>query len=418
MSKKQSTHTVVVKNTNSSSPTQSKNSNKRNRKKNNNKMKPMGGPVVNISVASSRRLVAQKPVTRNISNGINVRHTELIGVVSHPVIVVSGNSSQSPLVTAFRLRCNPGSKKTFNWLSSLAPNFENYRFRSLKFYYETRSSTTTPGSIIISPDYDAADGQIAVTEQTLFNNKGSVDDAVWKHIECPLVPASMNRLYKSHVNMSDERFNTSAQDEKTIDCAQVFCCIDPGTNAATRYGKLFVIYDVDLTEPQAPTDPDNLGGASTQTTNVSAGLYGPSGSSKPILNSNVIQSANSKSDVGLFTFLPDLTEIPVPTATVGQFARDFVGDLILKRVGTGLSTSNAFYIGTDPLTDAGTGTDLPVPNSTTFGGVTNTALTDNITIKNVAAKAGEYLKMTAGVYTTMGQLAIQLAGVGTAGQII
>lgn len=64
----------------------------------------------------------------------------------------------------FRVRSlsvNPGQSAVFPWLSSMAKNFEKYRFEFLEFYYRPRVSGFAAagqrGQVIMSFDYDASD---------------------------------------------------------------------------------------------------------------------------------------------------------------------------------------------------------------------------------------------------------------------
>jgi len=124
-----------------------------------------------------------------------------------------------------RLRCNPASVATFRWLSTVAPSFEQYRFKKLKFEYIARCPTTLAGSVLMSPDYDAQDGA-PVSEVIQAAYKGSVEDVPWESNVLALEPALLNRAYKAHFTMTDTRFNATTQDENTIDAAQVFISSD------------------------------------------------------------------------------------------------------------------------------------------------------------------------------------------------
>jgi hypothetical protein len=404
MSKKQSTHTIITKNMSSSSNNQNKNS--KARKRTPKKKNQVIGPSFSIGIATSKRLTSQKPITRTIKNGICVKHIEMIGPVAKTASQ-GGYPDGQDLYQAYRLRVNPASGNTFAWLSSIAPNFEFYKFRNLRFYYETRSPTTTAGSIIISPDYDAADGQVPVSEKLLFNNKGTVDDAVYKHLSCNLSPESMNRLYKSHVNMSDTRFATTTQDIKTIDAAQVYVCIDSADATAFRFGKLFVQYEVELTEPQAPTEPPNKGGFSN---NIS--IDGASLSTKPF--PAAMSNAAYKADASIIESMANLPGITsYPSATIGRFVKDFQGMAVTRTNGTGLSLANPvkYYLGSDPNSAAGTGDDVVINN---IGAIIDAAATNTVLQTTFNAVAGQYLKMKNPAYTLLNANYLDVGGISVA----
>jgi hypothetical protein len=179
--------------------------------------------------------------------GVVVCNREFIGVVA---------SSGSGFNQLLRLRVNPGSARTFPWLSTMANSWETYRFRKLRFEYIARCPTTTPGSIFISPDYDAQDGA-PINEVVQSAIKGTVEDGPWKSLNVDLSPANMNRAFKSHFTMDDARFGNTTQDEKTIDAGQVFLSTE--TDGAAKLGRLWVSYECELNTPQPPEVDNNLG---------------------------------------------------------------------------------------------------------------------------------------------------------------
>jgi hypothetical protein len=304
---------------------------------------------------------------------------------------------------------NPGSEGTFKWLSKMALLYEFYKFHYLEFHYETRSPSTGEGSIILSPDYDSADGAFAVTESSLFNNKGSVDTPVWVSKSCRLDSGSMNRLFKSHACMSDSRFATTTQDLKTLDVAQLFVMIDTTLQAAYKYGKLFVRYKIEFFNPQAPTELINLGGA---------GLYTTSASLAPSTTTPIVASSfwtggltNFKSDPNVLVQGGSLSGIAYPGAVVGRFAKDYNGILASRQNGTTISSSPAFYVGTDPLSAAGAGGDVA---QTLIAGALNATATQVLNNYAITAKAGDYLKLATGAAATLTNLGFDLGGVSLA----
>lgn len=143
------------------------------------------------------------------------------------------------------LALNPGLIATFPWLATQAIGWEKYRFNSLRFCYYTRTGATTPGSVLLAPDYDAADSP-PLSEAAASAYTDVSEDAPWKNITCELT--------KKHMG-AGERYIRSGPlapnlDIKTYDVGQLFlCCLD-GT--AVPWGKLWVEYDVVLSSPQLP----------------------------------------------------------------------------------------------------------------------------------------------------------------------
>lgn len=282
--------------------------------------------ITSVAVAYSKPSRQGAAKTKVIENGIQVMDSEFISLLTVPANQVDS------LYLLKRLRVNPLSVGTFTKLPSIARNYEYYKFLKLHFRYETRCGSNQAGSIIMSPDYDAADGQVATQERVIYGNKGTVDDAVWKESIIKLDPKSMNRLFKSHANMSDARFASTDQDQKTIDSAQVFICADlAGNTSAVTIGKLFVDYIVELTEPQAPTDPADQGGALL-------GFTTQNNTTTPILNGAAL-NAISNFPEEVVTPISNLDKATFPNATILKFARDYKGVLDLANYGAGITGS-------------------------------------------------------------------------------
>jgi len=343
-----------------------------------------------IALASQLRFKA--PQQRSLPNGgLCVSHCEFVGPVFKPSTNAGYADGQS-IFQAMRLRMNPGSKATFVWLSTMAPLYESFRFRKLKIHYETRCSTTDRGSIIMSPDYDAADGQIALNEQLLFSNKNTVDDAIWKHVTLKLDPAAMNRLYKGHPCMSDLRYASTNQDQKTIDPAQVFVCVDSDAGSAFKYGKIFIEYEVEFFDPQNPSENPSMGGfvAAPTPSSISVNSSSPISAVQNLLNWRIADNVLTPT-----TSLPEVTVYP--TAVLGRFARDYQGVLDDYLAGTGPANATSYYLGSDFSTPAGTGNDTLV----NMQSLVNTAGTLIRGTGRISALAGQYLKVKTPTWTTM-----------------
>jgi len=311
--------------------------------------------------------------------------------------------------TLARLRLNPGSRLTFPWLSVMAPLYETYRFRRIKFILVTRVPTTTTGNLVMSPDYDAADGEIAITEQFIFNNMGSTDSPIWeKSHTLNLSPQAMNRLYKSHVCMSDARFSATSQDAKTIDAGQVFICTDHSGSALT-IGKLLVDYEVEFFNPQSPTDPLQFGGVRIAQQN-------------PNLNNNQPLSPIA---AGVANFIVNREEAvpivkfpgtdPVSTATVLQFVRDYQGIVNLLHQGSGINSAAIGAAGganlfLDKFSGLVGATSTPVSSLADLPTIVDSAASKRVDAFNLSAKAGDFLKVTAPGNTTINDLKVILGG--------
>lgn len=287
------------------------------------KSKPTGmnagrGPTQSVGVSLSSRQETSKPTIRYKPNGdMTVCHRELVNGVSNSA------SNSAVFQQVQRLRINPSSKITFKWLSTIAPSFETYRFRKLRFRYIPRCPTSSQGSVLLVPDYDSADAN-TLTEERATQHVNAVEESVWKECVAILRPESLNRTYKAHFTCTDERFEGTKQDPKTLDAAQFFVFVE--SNEILTYGKLWVEYEVDLTTPQPPELPFSLGGAGTD---KNSGLQ--AGSANVFVNNTM--SALNQEESPILTLL-DTTNSTFPGANIFRFNRDWEGFLSKRVEGT------------------------------------------------------------------------------------
>jgi hypothetical protein len=176
--------------------------------------------------------------------------------IVHRELIQAVNGTTSFTVSQFPL--NPGLSITFPWLATQAVAWEKYRFNRLAFCYYTRAPTSTQGSFLHVPDYDAAD-PAPTTETIASTYNGAVEDAVWKDSCCELDVKMFRELFI--------RTGALAQnlDIKTYDTGNFFSCTTDASSASP-IGKLWVEYDIELINPQLPAT-----GISTTATVISGG---------------------------------------------------------------------------------------------------------------------------------------------------
>lgn len=195
------------------------------------------GKQASVAAAYATPAVGRAPTIRATRDTCNIKHRELISSIT---------GSVGFTVSSF-LAVNPGIPATFPWLSIMAQGWEEYRFRSIRFVYKTRTGSTTPGSLIMAPDYDSADAAPA-TEQIMSTYSQCIEDAPWKDITCVLKTSNSNPLGKHHyIRQAALAANL---DIKTYDIANFIVATTDGT--AIPWGKLWVEYDVDFFIPQLP----------------------------------------------------------------------------------------------------------------------------------------------------------------------
>lgn len=313
------------------------------------------------SVAAAYATGQRTRQPRIMSRGDSVRivHRELIAsVVGSDVFSVQ---------QAFAL--NPGLASSFPWLATQAQSWERYRFNSLKFCYYTRTGSNVPGSVMIVPDYDAADSA-PVSEQIASAYSDVAEDAPWKDIECNLRASALHALGPTKFIRTGAL--SANQDIKTYDAGNLFLIVTDGT--AVSWGKLWVEYDVELITPQL-----NPSGGGVVTAQLLHGLA--PNSAAPIRDyteapgSTDIVSVNGNvftfNQAGQFFVALDMTTGGGNTITVNVAPVVAGGGAILGQ--TWFGSGGAECILVTQMT-AIVGTTLTYDNTITGGGITSNLL--------------------------------------------
>lgn len=187
-----------------------------------------------LAAAYSVGQTTVKPRIRSDGTSCRIVHRELILKVAMTVNFA---------VTT--LNINPGLPGTFPWLSQMASNWETYRFNRLRFCYFTRVGSATGGSVILAPDYDAAD-LAPVSEQIASSYIDTAEDVSWKDICCTLRPEGMHALGpKKFIRAAGLSANL---DIKTYDAGLLNVATVDGV--AGPAGNLWAEYDITLSNPQ------------------------------------------------------------------------------------------------------------------------------------------------------------------------
>lgn len=235
----QLTHTMTKKNLRGSNPaTRAGNDTKR--------MAP-------VAIATKR--VGSAPrITNKPSGTIEVSHRSFLAPID-----CTGN------FTVQQFYANPGLPGTFPWLAKLARRYEEYRFKRLRFEYRSVCATDVNGVIMMSFDYDAADGppsSKASQAQSIPNSEINC----WSGNDLP-VPCDAPWKY---VRAGDLAPNL---DIKTYDLGVMNLSSVYGNGIIT--GELYVEYTVEL---RKPTDgPTTSGQLAFTTTSFANPFQSPSG---------------------------------------------------------------------------------------------------------------------------------------------
>jgi len=158
--------------------------------------------------------------------------------------IVAGTGTPS-VFSVEQLSCNPGQAGTFPWLSSLAQNFESYRFEKLKFDYETEAATSLGGTLVMALDYDASDAS-PQSKQIMMAYRGSVRSAPWTECCHSSDREDLNKQKSYYVRPGPQPVNT---DIKMYDTGILFVASQGVSTASSTLGELYVEYTVRLMTP-------------------------------------------------------------------------------------------------------------------------------------------------------------------------
>lgn len=201
--------------------------------------KPAKTKLVKAPVIQSRVVRTRIPVVNRRMNSITIKHAEFFTAVNSPAGVAGGFTVQTYAI-------NPGNISMFPWLATQAAGWERYRFKRLTFRYIPRCATTQGGTLVLAPDYDAADDP-PTTEIVACSYSDAVSGMPWAELVLTLRNEAMaGGVTSKYVRQGALKANL---DVKTYDCGQLFIGIDQTVAAANYWGKLWVDYEVELITP-------------------------------------------------------------------------------------------------------------------------------------------------------------------------
>lgn len=179
------------------------------------------------------------PVVRSTRQGFIVRHREYLQDISS----IDSNFRNNALAV------NPGVASSFPWLSAIAGRYEFYVFRRLHYVYEPICPTTTPGSVMMAIDYDAADSPPA-TKTAFMSYRSAVRTAPWDRIRFDALRSDLHKFAEQrYIRLAAAPTGT---DIKTYDIGNLYFATQSTPASPTTLGELYVEYDVAFYTPQLP----------------------------------------------------------------------------------------------------------------------------------------------------------------------
>lgn len=172
---------------------------------------------------------------------------------------------------------NPGLKESFPWLHKIAADWQQYRFKSFRAIYITRSGAQTSGSLILSPEYNVNEGA-PENEQEAVDTQDAVEDVCWKEVCSELDTSAMFGIGPR----KQVRRGPISADLSTYDAALLSVCTVGMATDNVQVGKLYFEYEVEFYVPQSTQSalpqqnrvtqmnivPQSLSSGQTETFNV------------------------------------------------------------------------------------------------------------------------------------------------------
>jgi len=173
----------------------------------------------------------------NSSDGrIRVRHREYIA-----------DTTVTVAFACTQYQINPGLVQLFPWLSSIARNYESYKFHDLRFFTETSAPTSSGGTVMLAVDYDAADAA-PTSKLQLMSYHGAIRSPPWAE---SVFRCDKQDLTKFGVQRYIRSISLSSNlDIKTYDVGTLNYASQGSTSGSTyTAGELYVEYDIELMTP-------------------------------------------------------------------------------------------------------------------------------------------------------------------------
>lgn len=192
--------------------------------------------VVRAPLSQATRIARGPARDRASGSGRIVTHREFVAPVSAPDGLYN-------ILGSYVL--NPSNPTLFPWLSTIALKYETYRFLSLRFVYVARTSATTTGSVILSPEYDPDDPPPADLQAAL-TSANSIESVPWTDAKVNL-PST--RLHSDTPRKFNRRFLDTSPASSKYD-AGIMHFATEGINTTSTIGHIWVEYSVSLETPQ------------------------------------------------------------------------------------------------------------------------------------------------------------------------
>jgi hypothetical protein len=196
-------------------------------------------------VSQTREVRRRAPRITGSRGTITITHKEYVGDVMMSSTGVLYTGATYPTGESVST-VSPTNPSLFPWLSTIARNYDYFRFKRVRLVYVPICSTATQGRVMLGYDPDAADA-LSYTRPALSSYACSTDSSAWgvQKLDCKL--PNNQPWYQTNVPRLESDYSTSAQ-------GQAFWATWGGSSLA-QVGELYVLYEVMLKDPQPGSNP-------------------------------------------------------------------------------------------------------------------------------------------------------------------
>lgn len=196
-------------------------------------------------VSNTRTIRRSAPRVTGSRGKVTITHKELLGDISTigaAVITTSPTLSSGESV----LSVNPTNPSLFPWLSTIARNYDYFKFKRVRIAYVPICATSTVGRVELGFDPDATDA-LPYSRNGLSSYSCSADGPLWNtlYLDCAL--PNNQPWYQTNTINSQAMFSTSSMG--AVHWATW------GASASAVVGEAYVMYEVELKDPQPGSNP-------------------------------------------------------------------------------------------------------------------------------------------------------------------
>jgi hypothetical protein len=206
------------------------------------KVRRPGAQSVPVARGYLSSACAPKYSSTSDGGGISISRTEFVGSVTNGSTTGFSLSSVSASTPGFDF--NPACGTLFPWLSSIAQNYEKFRFTSLRFRLIPSQASSTPGRVYMAIDYDYDDA-VPTSKLMLMSNRTVQEAPVWEEVRLVADAKSLQDDMPWRYVTTNSRMNF--QEPRTAYCGYLIIGFD--STATNLLYDMEVSYTVDLKTP-------------------------------------------------------------------------------------------------------------------------------------------------------------------------